>query len=70
MGNLASIEGSLSEVKVIMRIMRVLIVKSICQAAMGRVPILECLLQGARGRPWLRPVMPDVKGRCSPRTQL
>jgi hypothetical protein len=47
MGNPTPIGESLSDVRVIMMIMRVLMVKSLCQMAMGRVPILKCLLLSA-----------------------
>jgi hypothetical protein len=49
MGNPALIRGSLSDVRVIMGIMRVLIVKSLCQVVMGQVPVLKSMLSGARG---------------------
>jgi hypothetical protein len=48
----------LSDVRVIMLIMRVPLVEQQCQAAMGRVPILKCPLSGERGHLWLCPVMP------------
>jgi hypothetical protein len=42
-------QASLSDVRVIMTFMHVLKVESLCQAAMGQIPALECLLSGARG---------------------
>jgi hypothetical protein len=39
----------LSNVSVIMLIMRVYLVEFLCQAAMGWIPALECLLPGAHG---------------------
>jgi hypothetical protein len=62
--------GSLSDVGVIMMIMHVLMVKSLCQAVMGRVPVLKCLMSGVRGRLWLCPIMLGVIGRRFLRTRL
>jgi hypothetical protein len=45
----AFIRVSLSDVRVIMMIMRVLMVKLLCQAVMGRISVLEYLLLDARG---------------------
>jgi hypothetical protein len=42
----------LSNVRVIMVIMRVLMVELLCQAAMGWIPILKYLLSCARGCLW------------------
>jgi hypothetical protein len=44
-----------------MVIMRVLVEELLCQAVMGLILVLECLLSGARGHMWLRLVMPDNK---------
>jgi hypothetical protein len=44
MENTTLIGVSLSDVRVIMAIMRVLVVKLLCQAVMGQVLVLECLL--------------------------
>jgi hypothetical protein len=44
----------------IMTIMHVIMVMLLCQAAMGRVPVLQCLLPGARGRLRLCAVMPVI----------
>jgi hypothetical protein len=44
MENTTLIGVSLSDVRVIMAIMRVLVVKLLCQAVMGWVLVLECLL--------------------------
>jgi hypothetical protein len=44
MGNLAPIEGSLSDVRVIMTIMRVLVEELICLVVTGWILVLECLL--------------------------
>jgi hypothetical protein len=46
MENPTLIRVSLSDVKVIMTIMHVLVVKLLCQTAAGRIPALECLLPG------------------------
>jgi hypothetical protein len=47
MGSPVFIEASLSDVRVIMAIWRVLVVDLICQVATGWIPSLECLLLGA-----------------------
>jgi hypothetical protein len=59
--NPAIIVVSLSDVRVAMVIMSVLVVELLCQAAMGWVPVLESLLPGTRGCLWLRLVMPGIK---------
>jgi hypothetical protein len=53
--------GSLSDVRVIMMIMCVLMVKSLCQAMMVWAPVLMWLLAGMCGCLWLRPIMPGYK---------
>jgi hypothetical protein len=53
-------EGGISNVRVIMMIMCVIMVKSLCQAAMRQVPVLQCLLPGARGRLRLCAIMPVI----------
>jgi hypothetical protein len=62
--------GSLPDIRMIMTIMRILMVKSLCQAVMGRVPILECMLPDKRGFLWLRHVMLGIKWCCFSRTWL
>jgi hypothetical protein len=57
MENPAFTEMSLSDGKVIMAIMHVLSLDLLCQAVMGRVPVLECLLLGARVCQRLRPIL-------------
>jgi hypothetical protein len=52
---------TLSDVRVIMMIMCVLVVELLCQAMMGWVPTLECLLPGAFGCMWLRIVLSSIK---------
>jgi hypothetical protein len=47
--NPALIEVSLSVVRVIMVIIRVLIVELLCQAVTGQVLVLKCLLPDTRG---------------------
>jgi hypothetical protein len=44
-----------------MMFMRVLMVESLCQTAMGSIPPLECLLPGARGSQLLRLVLFAIK---------
>jgi hypothetical protein len=41
--------ATIFDVRVIMEIMRVLVVELLCQAVMGRVIVLECLLLGTHG---------------------
>jgi hypothetical protein len=36
------------------------VVEPLCQAAMGWLPALECLLPGTSGGQWLRPVLSSV----------
>jgi hypothetical protein len=57
MENPAPIGASLSDVRAIMAVICVLVVKLLCQAMMGRVPLLECLLSGMRGCLWLHFVL-------------
>jgi hypothetical protein len=45
----ALIDVSLSDVSVIMAIMRVPLEELLCQAATGHIPILKYMLSGARG---------------------
>jgi hypothetical protein len=53
----------LSCVRVIMMIMRVSMVKLLCQMSMGRISALEYVLSGAREFLWLRLVMLGNKYR-------
>jgi hypothetical protein len=57
---------NLSNVKVIMTIIRVLVKELLCQTVMGQIPVLECLLSSARGRLWLRPFMPGITSLLLP----
>jgi hypothetical protein len=50
----------LSDVRLIMVIMRVL-VELLCQAVIGQIPILECILSDVCGRLRLHPVMSFIK---------
>jgi hypothetical protein len=52
---------SLSDVRVIMEIMRVLMEELLCQVVTGQALVLECLLSSSRGRLWLRRVMSGIK---------
>jgi hypothetical protein len=61
MENSIFIEASLSDVRVTMVIMHVLMVELLCEMVMGRVSVLEYLLPGMRGRLCLRLVLPDIK---------
>jgi hypothetical protein len=53
MENLAFTRASLSNVKVIMVIIHVLTMELLCQAVMGWVLVLECLLPGVHEHLWL-----------------
>jgi hypothetical protein len=53
--------ASLSDVRVIKTFMRVLVVESLCQAAMGWISTLECLLLDARGSMWLHLILFGIK---------
>jgi hypothetical protein len=48
-GELHPYWASLSDVRVIMTIMYVLMIELQCQAVMEQIPALECLLSGTRG---------------------
>jgi hypothetical protein len=61
MENTALFGASLSDVRVTMVIMRVLVVELLCQVVIGCVPVLESLLPGTRGRLWLCLVLPDIE---------
>jgi hypothetical protein len=52
---------SLSNVRVIMVIMHVLVVELLCQVVTRRIPVIECLLPGAHGRLWLCLVFFGIK---------
>jgi hypothetical protein len=60
MENPTLIGASLFDVSVSMTIMCDL-VELLCQAVMGHILVLECLLSGTRGRPRLRLVLPGFK---------
>jgi hypothetical protein len=47
-----------------MTIMCVLVEKLVWQVVMRWIPVLECLLSGARRRLWLRPIMLGIKCHC------
>jgi hypothetical protein len=61
---------SLSDVRVIMVIMCVLVEDLICQVVTGRISVLKYLMSGARGRQWPCPVVPGIKCRFFLRTRL
>jgi hypothetical protein len=61
MGNPTLIGVSLSDVRVSMVIMRVLVVELLCQAGTEQIPVLQCLLPGPHGCLWLRLVLPGIK---------
>jgi hypothetical protein len=61
---------NLSDVRVIMAIMCVLTEELVCQAVMGQISVLKCLLSGAHGRLWSHPVMHSIKWCCFLRSQL
>jgi hypothetical protein len=55
--NPALIERSLSDVRMIMTIMRVFMVELLCQAVTERISVLEYLLPVIHGHRWLRFVL-------------
>jgi hypothetical protein len=61
MENPALIRASLSDVRVTMVIICVLVVELLYHAVMGWVPVLECLLPGVRGSLWLCLILLDIK---------
>jgi hypothetical protein len=61
---------NLSDVRMIMVIMHVLVKELLYQVLMGWILILKCLLSDARGRMWLCPFIPGIKYRCFLRTRL
>jgi hypothetical protein len=58
----------LSDVRVIIVIMRVLIVELLCHAVMGWIPSLGCLLPSMCERIWLHLVLSGIKWPRYPRT--
>jgi hypothetical protein len=52
---------SLSDIGVIIAIMRVLVVELLCQAVTGWIPTLKCLLPGAHGHMWLHLIFSGIK---------
>jgi hypothetical protein len=56
--------ANLSDVRVIMAIMHVLMDELLCQTVMGGIPLLKCMLLGARRRLWLHPIRPGIKWCC------
>jgi hypothetical protein len=70
MENPASYRSILSDVRVIMAIMRVLVVDLPCQVVTGWVPALECLLLGACGHLPLHLVLCGIKWPRYPRTPV
>jgi hypothetical protein len=59
---------NLSNVRMIMTIMRVLVDKLLCQMVMEQIQVLECLLSGVCGCLWLHPIVLGIKWRCLSRT--
>jgi hypothetical protein len=59
--------ASLSDVRVIMTFMCVLMVELLCQAGMGWISALECMLSGARGSQWLCLILSGIKWLRHPR---
>jgi hypothetical protein len=54
----------LSDVRVIMAIIRVLVVESVCQAATGWIQALECVLLGSSGSQRLCLTLTGIKWPC------
>jgi hypothetical protein len=70
MKKLTFIRTNLSDVRVIMTIMRVRVIELLCQMTMRQIPVLKYLPSGACGRLWSCPVVPDIKCCCFPRSWL
>jgi hypothetical protein len=43
-----------------MAMMHVLVVELLYQAVMEQIPVLKCLVLGARGCLWICPILPDI----------
>jgi hypothetical protein len=54
---------NLSNVRVIVSIMRVSMVELLCQEVMGYISVLKYLLSGVRGRLWPCPIVPSINCR-------
>jgi hypothetical protein len=52
---------NLSDIRVIMAIMRILMRESLCQVVTGQILVLEYPLFGTCECLWLRPVIPGIK---------
>jgi hypothetical protein len=61
MENSAFIVASLSDIRVIMVIMRILMVELLYQVVMGCILVLECLLSGVHGYHRPCPVLSGMK---------
>jgi hypothetical protein len=70
MKKLTFIRVNLSNVRVIIAVMRVPVEELLCQAVIGWIPVLKHLLSNARGCLWPYPIVQGIKGRCFPRTWL
>jgi hypothetical protein len=64
MENPTFIGAILSDVKVIMVIISVLVVEFLCHAVTGWILALECLLLGARGCLWSCLILSGIKWPC------
>jgi hypothetical protein len=53
--------ASLSDVRVIMVTVCVLVVELLCRPATGQIPALNCLLPSMHGHMWLCLVLSDIK---------
>jgi hypothetical protein len=60
-------QASLSDVRVILAIMRVLMMELPCQAVTGQILGLKCLLSSACGRLWLRLILSGIEWPRGPR---
>jgi hypothetical protein len=64
------IRVSLSDVKVIMVIMHILVVKLLCQVVMRQIVVLKYLLSGPCGHLWPCPIVPCIKCHRFPTFRL
>jgi hypothetical protein len=61
---------NLSDVRVIMVIMHVLVVELLCQTAMGQISVFKYLKSGVRRCLWPCLVLPNIKCHRFPRSRL
>jgi hypothetical protein len=53
--------ANLSDIRVIMTIMRVPVKELLCQAVTGQIPLLKCLWSSMRRSLWSHPIVLNIK---------